>query len=233
MPLALWSRCNVQRHSWQADRLIFDRLICGLWDKERQSQVLREPFDNQLSFDKGRDTNLQVVWSRYANKGDVGPGWCAPNLLYFANAPRTRPMHFQINGLARQTPKLSASFVGKVHMPDIDVLLPIGGVWIVENWSFLQCMQGTACPVLWVIWSCLFKWSRWKLRCHRPRGKSPGTLVSSKGRNTQSITCWYQCIKAWKCKNHNLCLASRYRCRCRCNLANRCCLLFPSNKSEL
>ena len=56
-----------------------------------------------------------------------------PDLLHFANAPCTRPLRFQINGLTRQTLKLSASFVGKVKMHDIDVLLPIGGDGITEK----------------------------------------------------------------------------------------------------
>ena len=34
------------------DGRIRDRLICGLWDKDMQKQVLREPFDSQLSLDK-------------------------------------------------------------------------------------------------------------------------------------------------------------------------------------
>ena len=108
------------------DGRIRERLICGLWDKEMQRKVLGEQFDNQLSLDKvirickwfEAATLSRRHWSRIMS----------PDLLHFANAPRTRQLRFQINGLARQSPKLSASFVGKLHMQDIDVLLPIRGV---------------------------------------------------------------------------------------------------------
>ena len=49
-----------------------------------------------------------------------------PDLLHFANVLRTRRLRLLINGLARQAPKLSASLVGKVHKPDINILLPTG-----------------------------------------------------------------------------------------------------------